>query len=430
MLAVRRLIVCVGFCSMVSSSAFGWGPTSTHQALAGKFYEDPLIAGFASEFGTSVSTVVNGAGALDTAGEPNHGLYHSGQWDMVQYRQYIYVPGDSNHTKWYNLDETTRLKYMMHNLGDVSVPIGHSPANQNPDAPSGSVKEAFFEGQAEVGSYGSPTAPTGYYTGTISNIVGQFYNDCMANTDYFAHNVSTGFLTVTPWANANTAAHEGWRISQQLARAVLADYYLAKRNPAEAGLDKTINPGGLAVFDATGLRDTDNVTWNSDGTYHYSSDWTGINQVRWDLNGDGTYDFTGLNLSKTYLELATMFGGIPTTPTTVRIEVLDDEGIYWQDTAALTLTPPHDGDASCDGIVNVSDLGILATNYGRTGITGWSWQYGDFNHDGTVNVSDLGMLATNYGYVGGGEVPEPTTLVLLMGMVLGNFRILNFRRKG
>lgn len=66
--------------------------------------------------------------------------------------------------------------------------------------------------------------------------------------------------------------------------------------------------------------------------------------------------------------------------------------------SALTLTggqPSLPGDANGDKKVDVSDLGILAANYGLTG--GATWAKGDFNNDGKVDVSDLGILAANYG---------------------------------
>jgi len=53
------------------------------------------------------------------------------------------------------------------------------------------------------------------------------------------------------------------------------------------------------------------------------------------------------------------------------------------------------GDANFDNAVDVSDLGILAANYGKT--SGATWDLGDFNGDGAVDVSDLGILAANYG---------------------------------
>lgn len=56
----------------------------------------------------------------------------------------------------------------------------------------------------------------------------------------------------------------------------------------------------------------------------------------------------------------------------------------------------HRGDANLDGLVDVGDLGILATNYGRE--QGAGWRLGDFNLDGLVDVGDLGLLATHYGW--------------------------------
>jgi hypothetical protein len=51
------------------------------------------------------------------------------------------------------------------------------------------------------------------------------------------------------------------------------------------------------------------------------------------------------------------------------------------------------GDANHDGKVDVTDLGILATNWQGSGMT---FSQGDFNYDGVVDVSDLGILATNW----------------------------------
>ena len=50
------------------------------------------------------------------------------------------------------------------------------------------------------------------------------------------------------------------------------------------------------------------------------------------------------------------------------------------------------GDANHDRVVDVTDLGILATNWQATG----RLRQGDFNYDGHVDVSDLGILATNW----------------------------------
>jgi hypothetical protein len=64
---------------------------------------------------------------------------------------------------------------------------------------------------------------------------------------------------------------------------------------------------------------------------------------------------------------------------------------------------PMTGDANFDSKVDVSDLGILAANYGLAG--GATWAMGDFNLDGRIDVSDLGILAANYG-VGSGSAED------------------------
>lgn len=76
------------------------------------------------------------------------------------------------------------------------------------------------------------------------------------------------------------------------------------------------------------------------------------------------------------------------------------------------------GDADLDGDVDLSDLGILATNYGTTSNSRWS--KGDFDLDGDVDLADLGRLASNYGagssqafadYRSLTSVPEPAMFV-------------------
>jgi autotransporter-associated beta strand protein len=52
------------------------------------------------------------------------------------------------------------------------------------------------------------------------------------------------------------------------------------------------------------------------------------------------------------------------------------------------------GDANLDGVVNGTDFGLLAANFGKSGV---SWDGGDFNYDGVVNGTDFGLLASNFG---------------------------------
>lgn len=88
------------------------------------------------------------------------------------------------------------------------------------------------------------------------------------------------------------------------------------------------------------------------------------------------------------------------------------------------------GDANLTGNVDVGDLTILASHFGRTEDSStpstWiGWQNGDFNGDGVVNVGDLSILAANYEATTSGipvnshDIPEPASLsILAMGAVL------------
>jgi hypothetical protein len=133
------------------------------------------------------------------------------------------------------------------------------------------------------------------------------------------------------------------------------------------------------------------------------------------------------------------------------------EGITWSPAADAYFTtsegqdPPiyryarqWPADANGDGRVNVTDLGILATNYNRT-LPGPDKSKGDFNLNGRVDVNDLGILATDYGQPRGGAalsfgealaaypehsqlvagVPEPGGFILLSGLIIG---VLSFGR--
>ncbi|MBN2295271.1 MAG: hypothetical protein JXM70_22765 [Pirellulales bacterium] len=94
--------------------------------------------------------------------------------------------------------------------------------------------------------------------------------------------------------------------------------------------------------------------------------------------------------------------------------VTQDESLYHP--GHMLLRQLIDGDINGDGSVDVSDLGILATNY-KTG-SGKSREQGDLTGDGIVDESDLSILAENYGNASDTTthaVPEPGILSLLIG---------------
>jgi hypothetical protein len=76
----------------------------------------------------------------------------------------------------------------------------------------------------------------------------------------------------------------------------------------------------------------------------------------------------------------------------------------------VTLTDTLPGDATRDGTVNFSDLGLVLTHYGATD-TSWSdgnFLYGGNSADTVINFSDLGLVLTNYG---GNLGATPTVVV-------------------
>jgi hypothetical protein len=60
----------------------------------------------------------------------------------------------------------------------------------------------------------------------------------------------------------------------------------------------------------------------------------------------------------------------------------------------VTVVVPLPGDANLGGTVDITDLTIVLTNYGKSGAT---WRQGDFNGDGVVDIFDLSILLAHYG---------------------------------
>ncbi|HLA83521.1 MAG TPA: LamG-like jellyroll fold domain-containing protein [Thermoguttaceae bacterium] len=100
--------------------------------------------------------------------------------------------------------------------------------------------------------------------------------------------------------------------------------------------------------------------------------------------------------------------------------VLTDSEIW--DLSHPPAPPSVPGDTNGDGYVDATDAATLATNWGAAVTNGAT--DGDFNADDVVNALDASILAANWNPAPppGEEalgVPEPTTLVLLVGGLFG-----------
>lgn len=122
-----------------------------------------------------------------------------------------------------------------------------------------------------------------------------------------------------------------------------------------------------------------------------------LDPVTSDVNHDGVYDLIEDGCG------AWIFG----SATDTSVSLTADQQYYLTANYISTRLAEmfHDGagDVDGNGVVNVKDLGAIAralgTNINMTHGTGWN-QYNsdcDFNHDGLVDLTDLAVVATNYG---------------------------------
>ena len=93
-----------------------------------------------------------------------------------------------------------------------------------------------------------------------------------------------------------------------------------------------------------------------------------------------------------------------------------------------------EGDADGDIDIDITDFNILASHFDDTGANSATndWTTADFDADGDIDITDFNFLAANFsdaGYaeVTTGQVPEPSTTVLMLAGVISLY--LGMRRK-
>ncbi len=110
---------------------------------------------------------------------------------------------------------------------------------------------------------------------------------------------------------------------------------------------------------------------------------SGYNGGAWTGNGiTSSVAAVTSNRSLGYAEATDLFSSFPASFANQSI-----------DNTAVLVRYTISGDANLDRTVDISDLGVLATNWQQSPRR---WSRGDFNYDQVINISDLGILATNW----------------------------------
>lgn len=370
----------------VGSTAWGWGGP-THSKLAQFLLDDPVISPFVTEFGIDRSSVIS------WTGEPPDAWHHPG-WEMIRDRGYL---GVYSGVDWTSLSETTRLKYLIHIATDCGVPLGHSPARE---VYINTVAEAALEAQVSTWSSYPSVVGTSYYqhsrtgyaaqfTGSYSDITNTFYYACLNNASWFKSTPTPWYLFGAHEPESNKAA--GWNgttLGQMLGRAMLADYFLAKRDTVAAiNGSYAVNPGGNVTFSAAGSYDPDSISWATNGTYYNNGG--GLTAFDWDLTNNGVWDVSASSFNLNYDQLYSLVG--PTEGRTIQLRVIDNEGkaAYASTTLAVYTQPTAAGQAQYGWLGKPGDVPSLWDwdnlidngSYDLDGgsVTTWAW---DLNNDG------------------------------------------------
>ncbi len=142
------------------------------------------------------------------------------------------------------------------------------------------------------------------------------------------------------------------------------------------------------------------------------------------INGDSVIDADDIDLLYDYID---SLGGSGSAPPADPLRDLDSDGTVDSgdvDFLVTTILGTQFGDFNLDGVIDTTDLAILATNFG---LPAPGWAGGDANGDGLVDTTDLTILATNFGFVAGSAaVPEPASIALMGAAMLALCR----RRRG
>jgi len=201
----------------------------------------------------------------------------------------------------------------------------------------------------------------------------------------------------------------------------------------EAGIASGDSGGGMFYNDGSGwkLAGLGAYVWNRSGApppydvnYFISmflyGDWIGETAIlAGDLSDDGWVNADDADL------LCDNMGGDPNTYDFDEDGDVDEDDL---DYLIENLVDRQDGgigtrrgDINLDGVINATDLQIMAGNFGLSGL---GYADGNLNCDAVIDGTDLLLLQSNFGFSATGA-PEPATLAMILA---GSVALLRRRR--
>jgi len=225
---------------------------------------------------------------------------------------------------------------------------------------------------------GSITAWGQGYSGGSGAPTDSGYTQIFSNNNAFSALKSDGSITV--WGNPEFSG--GAPTDDGYTQIVSNGYAFAALKPSLVGNTNDAPTGSVTI---SGLPVEGEVLMASNNL----ADEDGLGEIsyRWNRNGKPVSNTTSSTYTLNQDDLGT---GI-----TVRAFYTDGFGRY-ESVMSESFNVMIDvfGDASRDGVVDVSDLGILGANFNKANA---QWMHGDFNGDGFVDVADLGIIGANWG---------------------------------
>jgi hypothetical protein len=209
-------------------------------------------------------------------------------------------------------------------------------------------------------------------------------------------NLNVGETTILPSddsGNANTLLAQQATLSQSAAIQSMSFYVTVAAGNLRMGIYDATGPGGgpgAKVAETSEI--TPVVGWNTANTTAHPTLAAGTYWLAY-LPSSNALQFKEQSTGSTK-QYGFTYGTLPATFSTAPTSLTAHWSLYASFTTGSSSTKT--GDLNGDNVVNIFDLSILLSNYGKAQSQSNNAKT-DLNNDGTINIFDLSILLSNYG---------------------------------